>query len=143
MGVESPQGMPCNHAPFGAAVGQHAESSCPTVLRGTGDRAAVPRAWPPPTKFRPEIWGVGQVVGPYGKPDQPPKPAGAQRSVRAHVGEGWAGIGAKAIPKGGPPPRPPRQRLAKRKARKESLVKFGFCPMTELCSTAHMVRKFE
>ena len=104
-------------------------------------RAAVPRAWPPPTKFRAEIWGVGQVVGPYGKPDQPPKPAGAQRSVRARVGEGWAGIGAKAIPKGGPPPRPPRQRLAKRKARKESLVKFSLCPIPSECSTAYNVRK--
>ena len=72
-------------------------------LRWTGVRAAVPRAWPPPTKFRSEIWGVGQVVGPYGKPNQPPKPAGAQRSVRARGREGWAGIGAKAIPKGGPP----------------------------------------
>ena len=113
----------------------------PSFLRWTGVRAAVPRAWPPPAKFRPEIWGVGQVVGPYGKPDQPPKPAGAQRSVRARVGEGWAGIGAKAIPKGGPPPRPSRQRLAKRKARKESLVKFGFCPMTSECSTAYWVRK--
>ena len=82
-------------------------------------------------------------IGPYGKPDQPPKLAGAQRSVRARSREGWAEISAKTIPKEGPPPRPPRQRLAKRKARKESLVKFGFCPMTELCSTAHMVRKFE
>ena len=114
----------------------------PSFLRWTGVRAAVPRAWPPPTKFRAEIWGVGQVVGPYGKPDQPPKPAGAQRSVRARVGEGWAGIGAKAIPKGGPPPRPPRQRLAKRKARKEQLVKFGLCPMTSEGSTAYRVRKF-
>ena len=47
-----------------------------------------------------------EVVGPYGKerkPNQPPKPAGAQRSVRARGCEGWAGIGAKAIPKGGLP----------------------------------------
>ena len=71
-------------------------------------------------------------IGPYGKPNQPPKPAGAQRSVRARVGEGWAGIDARIIPKGGPPPQLPRQRLAKRKARKEQLVKFGFCPTTEL-----------
>ena len=35
--------------------------------RKTKGRHAVPRAWPPPTKFRAEIWGVGQVVGPYGK----------------------------------------------------------------------------
>ena len=37
------------------------------ALRGTGERHAVPRAWPPPTKFRAKIWGVGQVVVPYGK----------------------------------------------------------------------------
>ena len=41
----------------------------------------------------------------------------------------------------GSPPRLPGQRLAKRKARKEQLVKFGFCPMTSECSTAHNVRK--
>ena len=117
-------------------------SSAPTEgLPKSQQRADIPKVWLPPTKFRAEIWGVGQVVGPYGKPDQPPKPAGAQRSVRARVGEGWAGIGAKAIPKGGPPPRPPRQRLAKRKARKESLVKFSLCPMTSECSTAYWVRK--
>ena len=38
-----------------------------TPGRSTGLRHAVPRAWPPPTKFRPEIWGVGQVVVPYGR----------------------------------------------------------------------------
>ena len=93
----------------------------------------VPKAWPPPTKFHAEIWGVGQVVGPYGKP----KPAGAQRSARASVGEGWAGIGARTIPKRGPP----RQRLAKRKARKEQLVKFRFCPIPSERSTAYYARK--
>ena len=67
--------------------------------------------------------------------------SGAQRSVRARGREGWAGIGAKTIPKGGPPPRLPGQRLAKRKARKEQLVKFSLCPMTEGCSTAQKVRK--
>ena len=35
------------------------------------------------------------------------------------------------------------QRLAKRKARKEQLVKFRFCPMTSECSTAYNVRKFQ
>ncbi len=101
---------------------------------------------------------AAEVVGPYGrstevpatgrcghrplrrKPNQPPKPAGAQRSVRARVGEGWAGIGAKAIPKGDRPATA-RQRLAKRKARKESLVKFGLCPIPSECSTAYKVRK--
>ena len=76
-------------------------------------------------------------IGPYGKPNQPPKPAGAQRSVRARVGEGWAGIDARIIPKGGPPPQLPRQRLAKRKARKEQLVKFRFCPIPSERSTAY------
>ena len=49
------RGMPCHHAPFGAA----------------GRRHAVPRAWPPPTKFRAEIWGVGQVAPPYGRSTGP------------------------------------------------------------------------
>ena len=44
----------------------------PSFLRWTGVRAAVPRAWPPPTKFRAEIWGVGQVVGPYGRSAEVP-----------------------------------------------------------------------
>ena len=67
--------------------------------------------------------------------------SGAQRRVRARGREGWAGIGAKTIPKGGPPPRLPGQRLAKRKARKEQLVKFGLCPVTSEYSTAQKVRK--
>ena len=48
-----------------------------TMDRG---RAAVPRAWPPPTKFRSEIWGVGQVVGPYGTKRKPAATAGAALS---------------------------------------------------------------
>ena len=44
----------------------------PSFLRWTGVRTAVPRAWPPPTKFRSEIWGVGQVVGPYGRSTEVP-----------------------------------------------------------------------
>ena len=63
----------------------------------------------------------------------------AERLRRGH--EEWAGIDARTIPKGGPPPWPPRQRLAKRKAREEQLVKFGFCPMTSEYSTAHRARK--
>ena len=43
---------------------------------------------------------AAEVVGPYGKPDQPPKPAGAQRSARASGREEWAGIGAGTIKKG-------------------------------------------
>ena len=142
--------MPCRFAPRNDSPKPLSFRGGPTGQRGnpsfydgrwTGVRAAVPRAWPPPTKFRAEIWGVGQVVGPYGKPNQPPKPAGAQRSVRARGREGWAGIDERAIPKEGPPPRLPRQRLAKRKAREEELVKFGFCPIPLECSTAYNVRK--
>ena len=54
---------------------------------------------------------------------------------------GMGGNRRKDHPKRGSPPRPPRQRLAKRKARKEQLVKFDFCPMTSECSTAYEVRK--
>ena len=56
----------------------HSEASAhtgrgnPSFLRWTGVRSAVPRAWPPPTKFRTEIWGVGQVVGPYGRSAEAP-----------------------------------------------------------------------
>ena len=67
--------------------------------------------------------------------------SGAQRSVCASGCEGGVGIDARTIPKGGPPPRPPRQRLAKRKARKEQLVKFDLCPIPSECSTAQKVRK--
>ena len=42
-------------------------SSAPTEgLPKSQQRADVPKAWLPPAKFRAEIWGVGQVVGPYG-----------------------------------------------------------------------------
>ena len=47
----------------------------------------------------------------------------------------------KDHPQKGTAPRPPRQRLAKRKARKEQLVKFGLCPVTSEYSTAQKVRK--
>ena len=54
---------------------------------------------------------------------------------------GMGGNRRKDHPKRGTAPRPPGQRLAKRKARKESLVKFSLCPMTSECSTAYWVRK--
>ena len=37
---------------------QQADVGIRSFLRWTGVRAAVPRAWPPPSKFRTEIWGV-------------------------------------------------------------------------------------
>ena len=60
------------------------------VGRGTRERHAVPRAWPPPTKFRPGIWGVGQVVVPYGgyinHPGQPAR-SGVSAAEGARDGE--------------------------------------------------------
>ena len=53
------------------------------VTGGAQRRAAVPRAWPPPTKFRPEIWGVGQVVVPYG---------GGHRNVSKRSMSAWRSV---------------------------------------------------
>ena len=58
-------------------------------------------------------------------------------------GRGMGGNRRKDHPKRRTAPRLPGQRLAKRKARKEQLVKFSLCPMTELCSTAQKVRRFQ
>ena len=38
---------------------------------GPQQQADVPKAWLPPTKFRAEIWGVGQVAPPYGRSTGP------------------------------------------------------------------------
>ena len=113
------------------------------VYRSPSNGPMYPRHGLRRPNFVPKFGVSVMGIGPYGKPDQPLKPAGAQRSVRARVGEGWAGIDARIIPKGRPPPRLPGQRLAKRKARKEKLVKFGLCPIPSECSTAYHVRKSE
>ena len=75
-------------------------------------RSSAPTNGLPKSQHRADVG-----IGPYGKPDQPPKPAGAQRSVRARGREGWAEIAAKTIPKGGPPPRLPGQRSERGKRR--------------------------
>ena len=107
--------------------------SCRNLVGGHGHRPLRPAGDGTPGRRALRVGAGGFINCPGG--------AGAQRSVRARSREGWAGIGARTIPKGGPPPRPLRQRLAKRKARKEKLVKFDFCPTTSECSTAHNVRK--
>ena len=128
----------------------------------SGLRRGAPGVWLPPAKFRNGIWGVSHghpalrvqrrwfpAKGRCGhrplrkgeKVSSTTRASGAQRSVCASGCEGGVGIDARTIPKGGPPPRPPRQRLAKRKARKEQLVKFDLCPITSECSTAYNVRK--
>ena len=61
-------------------------------------RSSAPTNGLPKSQHRADVG-----IGPYGKPDQPPKPAGAQRSVRARGREGWARIGAEAIKKGHSP----------------------------------------
>ena len=63
----------------------------PYAPRGDEGRHAVPRAWPPPTKFRDGIWGVGQVVVPYGwlrRVAAIARASGAQRSVCGAVARG-------------------------------------------------------
>ena len=74
-----------------------------------------------------------------------PTESPSQRARSEAPAPAWARDGRESAqgpsPKGGPPPRLPGQRLAKRKARKEQLVKFSLCPMTEGCSTAQKVRK--
>ena len=47
------------------------------VDRGAQQRADVPKAWLPPTKFRAEIWGVSHRHRPlrkYEKEEKPPRP---------------------------------------------------------------------
>ena len=86
--------------------------------------------------------GLGRrVVGPYGKPDQPPsQPARSKASAPAAARNGRESTLEPS--KRDKLPRSPGQRLAKRKARKEELVKFDFCPTSELCSTGYRVRRY-
>ena len=66
-------------------------------------------------KFGASVKSSTPAESPINHPSQP-----ARNEASAPAGaRGWAGIDARTIPKGGPPPRPPGQRLAKRKARKE------------------------
>ncbi len=77
---DSPDSLPFRGGPTG-------RRGNPSFFRWTGVRAAVPRAWPPPTKFRAEIWGVGQVVGPYGRSTEVPATGRCgHRPLRNEVG---------------------------------------------------------
>ena len=53
---------------------------------GAKQRADVPRAWPPPPKFRPEIWGVGHRHRPLRRRGQH---AGASCPTGAESGRFW------------------------------------------------------
>ena len=72
--------------------------------------------------------------------NHPSQPARSEASAPAAARDGRESTQGPSQ-KGGPPPRLPGQRLAKRKARKEKLVKFSLCPMTSECSTAYNVWK--
>ena len=64
-------------------------------------RRGAPRVWLPPAKFRNGIWGVGQVVVPYGwlrRTAAIARGSGAQRSVCGNGCEGWVGIAAEITP---------------------------------------------
>ena len=69
---------------------------------GAQQRADVPKAWLPPTKFRAEIWGVSHGHRPLQKEEQATsttRVSGAQRSVYGADGRKWVGIAAETIPK--------------------------------------------
>ena len=130
-----PVGPPRNDNRFLSFRGAERRGN-PSFLRWTGVRAA-------------------EVVGPYGRSTEVPamgrcrhrplRKAQSTTQASRRVAErprprprGMGGNRRKNHPRRGTaPPRPPGQRLAKRKARKEQLVKFRFCPTTELCSTAY------
>ena len=80
----------------------------PYAPRGDEGRHAVPRAWPPPTKFRDGIWGVGQVVVPYGwlrRAAAIALASGAQRSVCASGRKEMGGKRSRNHPQGVQQPR--------------------------------------
>ena len=58
-----PCGPPRNDNDFLSFRGAERRGN-PSFLRWTGARAAVPRAWPPPTKFRAEIWSAVKSSAP-------------------------------------------------------------------------------
>ena len=71
-------------------------------------RADVPKAWLPPTKFRVEIWGVSHGHRPLRGEGEVPattQASGAQRSVCASGWEEGVGIRAGIIPQRGHQPR--------------------------------------
>ena len=65
-------------------------------------RADVPKAWLPPTKFRAEIWGVSHRHRPLRKGEKAAsttRASGAQRSVCGAGAKKWVGIAAEFTPK--------------------------------------------
>ena len=87
-------------------------------------------------KFGASVKSSTPTESPINHPNQP---ARSEASAPADARDGRESA-QRPSQKGGTALRPPGQRLAKRKARKEQLVKFGLCPMTSLFSTAYQVR---
>ena len=89
------------------------------------------------------LWGRGMRIAasaPTESPiNHPSQPARSEASEPAAARDGRES--AQGPSQKGTAPRLPGQRLAKRKARKEQLVKFDFCPTTSEFSTAYEVRK--
>ena len=75
-------------------------------------------------KFGASVRSSAPTENPINHPSQP---ARSEASAPAAARDGRES--AQRPSKRGNPPRPPKQRLAKQKARKEELVKFGLCPM--------------
>ena len=70
---------------------------------GAQQRADVPKAWLPPTKFRAEIWGVSHGHRPLRKEEQATsttRVSGAQRSVCGADGRSGRGSRQRSSPKG-------------------------------------------
>ena len=88
-------------------------------------------------KFGASVRSSAPTESPINHPSQPARSEASAPAAARDRRESTQGPSQK----GDRPPRPPRQRLAKRKARKESLVKFGLCPIPSKCSTAYRVRK--
>ena len=89
----------------------HSEASAhtgrgnPSFLRWTGVRAAVPRAWPPPAKFRPQHRAAASSAPTKRRDSCRNHPSQRRTAERLRRGwEEWVGIAAGTIPKGGPPP---------------------------------------
>ena len=91
----------------------------PSFFRWTGVRAAVPRAWPPPAKFRPQHRAAASSAPTKRRDSCRNHPSQRRAAKRPRPRpRGMGGNRRKNHPQRGPPPRPPRQRLAKRKARR-------------------------
>ena len=151
-GVRSPRPTGgCGEPPRLSWVAAHSGASAPAVARKwVGIRPfSDGRGFGPPylghgfrrPNFVPKFGASVRSSCPTESPiNHPSQPARSEASAPAAARDGRESTQGPSQ-KGGPPPRLPGQRLAKRKARKEKLVKFSLCPMTSECSTAYNVWK--